>query len=41
MGTRTGVLNIMGYMRMFAQLWGAPNVLTTEPFCDAGKVVVV
>lgn len=41
MGTRTGVLNIMGYMRMFAQLWGTPNVLTTEPFCDAGKVVAL
>ncbi len=39
MGTRTGVLNIMGYMRLFSQLWGTPNVLTTEPFCDAGKVV--
>lgn len=41
MGTRTGVLNIMGYMRLFAQLWGTPNVLTTEPFCDAGKVVAL
>ncbi|OIP11548.1 MAG: oxidoreductase, partial [Betaproteobacteria bacterium CG2_30_68_42] len=41
MGTRTGVLNIMGYTPMFAQLWGTPNVLTTEPFCDAGKVVAL
>ncbi|WP_428853207.1 molybdopterin-dependent oxidoreductase [Imbroritus primus] len=41
MGTRTGVLNIMGYMRLFAQLWGTPNVLTTEPLCDAGKVVAL
>lgn len=41
MGTRTGVLNIMGYMRLFAQMWGTPNVLTTEPFCDAGKVVAL
>ena len=41
MGTRTGVLNIMGTMRMFAQLWGTPNVLTTEPLCDAGKVVAL
>ena len=38
-GTRTGVLNIMGFMRMFSRLWGTPNVATTEPFCDAGKVV--
>lgn len=41
MGTRTGVLNIMGYIPMFAQLWGTPNFLTTEPFCDAGKVVAL
>lgn len=41
MGTRTGVLNIMGYTRMFAGLWGTPNVLTTEPLCDAGKVVAL
>ena len=41
MGTRTGVLNIMGYTRLFSQLWGTPNVLTTEPFCDAGKVVAL
>ncbi len=38
-GTRTGVLNIMGFMPMFAQMWGTPNVGTTEFFCDAGKVV--
>ncbi len=38
-GTRTGVLNIMGYMPMFVQMWGTPNVGTTEFFCDAGKVV--
>ncbi|MDE1948038.1 MAG: molybdopterin-dependent oxidoreductase [Burkholderiales bacterium] len=41
MGTRTGVLNIMGYTRMFAALWGTPNVLTTEPLCDAGKVAAL
>ena len=41
MGTRTGVLNIMGYIPMFTQLWGTPNFLTTEPLCDAGKVVAL
>ena len=40
-GTRTGVLNIMGFMRMFARLWGTPNVATTEPYCDASKVVAL
>lgn len=41
MGTRTGVLNIMGFIPMFTQMWGTPNVLTTEPFCDASKVVAL
>ena len=40
-GTRTGVLNILGFMPMFARLWGTPNTATTEPFCDAGKVVAL
>lgn len=38
-GTRTGMLNIMGAVPMFADLWGTPNVAATEPFCDLGKVV--
>ena len=40
-GTRTGVLNIIGFMPMFARLWGTPNVATTEPYCDIGKVVAL
>ncbi len=40
-GTRTGVLNIIGFMRMFARMWGTNNVATTEPFCDAGKVLAL
>ena len=36
-GTRTGLLAIRGYVRLFAQLWGTPNVETTDPFCAAGK----
>ncbi|MDV7341495.1 molybdopterin-dependent oxidoreductase [Terasakiella sp. A23] len=39
MGTRVGILTILGYMPMFAQLWGTPNTSTTEAFCDGGKVV--
>ncbi len=40
-GTRTGILNILGFMPMFAQLWGTPNTATTEFFCDGGKVVAL
>ena len=40
-GTRTGVMNILGFIPMFAQLWGTLNTATTEPFCDAGKVIAL
>ena len=40
-GTRTGVMNILGFIPMFAQLWGTQNIATTEPFCDAGKVIAL
>ena len=36
-GTRTGFLENRGSIRLFSQLWGTPNVETTEPFCSAGK----
>ena len=36
-GSRTGVLNILGAIPLFADLWGTPNVAATEPFCDMGK----
>ncbi|MCH9673548.1 MAG: molybdopterin-dependent oxidoreductase [Gammaproteobacteria bacterium] len=36
-GTRTGTLTNRGYIRLFSQLWGTPNVETTEPFCSSGK----
>jgi anaerobic selenocysteine-containing dehydrogenase/Fe-S-cluster-containing dehydrogenase component len=36
-GTRTGTLTNRGYLRLFAQMWGTPNVESTEPFCSAGK----
>jgi anaerobic selenocysteine-containing dehydrogenase len=38
-GSRTGVLNIIGAIPMFARLWGTPNVAATEPYCDLGKGV--
>lgn len=38
LGTRTGVLTIMGYARLFQQLWGTPNLLTSQQLCDEGKV---
>ncbi|WP_440997868.1 molybdopterin-dependent oxidoreductase [Arhodomonas sp. SL1] len=38
LGTRTGVLTIMGYARLFQQLWGTPNMLTTQLLCDESKV---
>ena len=40
-GSRTGVLNIMGVVPLFADLWGTGNVAATEPFCDLGKVVTL
>jgi anaerobic selenocysteine-containing dehydrogenase/Fe-S-cluster-containing dehydrogenase component len=36
-GSRTGVLNIIGAIPLFAGLWGTRNVATTEPFCDLSK----
>jgi len=36
-GSRTGVLNIIGAIPMFAALWGTANVAATEPYCDLGK----
>ena len=36
-GSRTGVLNIIGAIPLFAGMWGTPNVASTEPFCDLGK----
>ena len=38
-GSRTGVLNIMGAVPLFADLWGTGNLAATEPFCDLGKSV--
>ncbi len=40
-GSRTGVLNIIGAIPMFAGLWGTRNVATTEPYCDLGKGVAL
>jgi len=36
-GTRTGTLTRNGYIRMFTQLWGTPNLADTETFCSAAK----
>jgi anaerobic selenocysteine-containing dehydrogenase/Fe-S-cluster-containing dehydrogenase component len=36
-GTRTGALANKGYIRLFAQMFGTPNVETTESYCSAGK----
>jgi anaerobic selenocysteine-containing dehydrogenase len=38
-GTRTGMLDYLGYSRLFAQLWGTPNKTGTDPFCASGKSV--
>lgn len=38
-GTRTGVITKSGYARLFAQLFGTPNLEGTDPFCAAGKSV--
>ncbi|MBT6274830.1 MAG: molybdopterin-dependent oxidoreductase [Chromatiales bacterium] len=36
-GTRTGTLTNRGYIRMFSQMFGTPNVESTEPYCSSGK----
>lgn len=38
-GTRTGMLDYLGYTRLFAQLWGTPNKEGTDPFCASSKNV--
>ncbi len=40
-GSRTGVLNIIGALPLFAGLWGTRNVAATEPYCDLGKGVAL
>jgi len=40
-GSRTGVLNIIGALPLFAGLWGTSNVAATEPYCDLGKGVAL
>ena len=36
-GSRTGVLNIIGAIPLFAGLWGTQNFVTTEAFCSLGR----
>ncbi|MEZ5910740.1 MAG: molybdopterin-dependent oxidoreductase [Hyphomicrobiaceae bacterium] len=36
-GTRTGTLTRKGYIPLFADMWGTPNVSDTEPFCSESK----
>ena len=36
-GNRTGMLTKRGYIPIFAEMWGTPNVDGTEPFCATGK----
>ena len=36
-GSRTGVLNVIGIIPLFAGLWGTGNVATTEPYCSLGR----
>lgn len=36
-GTRTGTLANRGYIRLFSQCFGTPNMESTEPFCSSGK----
>jgi anaerobic selenocysteine-containing dehydrogenase/Fe-S-cluster-containing dehydrogenase component len=40
-GSRTGVLNIIGAIPIFAKLWGTANVAATEPYCDMGKGIAL
>ena len=36
-GTRTGLISKKGYVELFAQMWGTPNVADTEAFCSQNK----
>jgi anaerobic selenocysteine-containing dehydrogenase len=36
-GTRTGTITRNGFIRIFAQMFGTPNVEGTDPFCSASK----
>ena len=36
-GTRTGIVTKRGYIELFTQMWGTPNVSDTEPFCSESK----
>lgn len=36
-GTRTGILTNKGYIKLFTEMWGTPNIESTEPYCSAGK----
>ncbi len=38
-GTRTGLITKNGYVRLFQQMWGTPNIAGTDPFCATGKSV--
>ncbi len=38
-GTRTGLITKNGYVRLFQQMWGTPNIEGTDPFCATGKSV--
>lgn len=40
-GSRTGVLNIIGTLPLFAGMWGTANVAATEPYCDMGKGIAL
>ncbi|MDP6173160.1 MAG: molybdopterin-dependent oxidoreductase, partial [Rhodospirillales bacterium] len=36
-GTRSGILTLRGYVSLFGQMWGTPNVEGTETFCQSAK----
>jgi anaerobic selenocysteine-containing dehydrogenase/Fe-S-cluster-containing dehydrogenase component len=36
-GTRSGSITNHGYVRLFQQMWGTPNLESTEPFCSSSK----
>ncbi|MBO6948952.1 MAG: molybdopterin-dependent oxidoreductase [Rhodospirillales bacterium] len=38
-GTRTGIITKSGYVRMFAQMYGTPNVESTDAFCATSKAI--
>ena len=39
-GTRTGIISKRGYLKLWAEMWGTPNLADTETFCSLNKTLM-